>query len=74
MKYSRLFHPWSLDRDLLCHVLLEDPPTFAAALWVAERVLPTLILLSPAVLTQIRVMAKAKVAKVNFILMTLVAL
>ena len=36
--------------------------------------LPTLMLLSPAILTQIRVVAEAKVAKVNFILMTLVAL
>ena len=35
---------------------------------------PTLMLLSPAILTQIRVVAKAKVAKVNFILMTLMAL
>ena len=33
-----------------------------------------LMLLSQAILTQIRVIAKAKVAKVNFILMTLVAL
>ena len=40
--------------------------------WLNE--LPTLMLLSQAVLTQIRVVAKAKVAKVNFILMTLVAL
>ena len=36
--------------------------------------LPTLMLLYPAILTQIRVIDKAKVAKVNFILMTLVAL
>ena len=36
--------------------------------------LSTLMLLSPAVLTQIKDMAEAKVAKVNFILMTLVAL
>ena len=36
--------------------------------------LPALMLLSPAVLTQIRVMVEAKVAKVNFILMILVAL
>ena len=36
--------------------------------------LPALMLLCPAVLTKIRVMAKAKVAKANFILMTLVAL
>ena len=36
--------------------------------------LPTLMLLSWAVLTQIRVFFEAKVAKVNFILMTLVAL
>ena len=35
---------------------------------------PTLMLLSLAILTQIRVVAEAKVAKVNFILMTLVAL
>ena len=36
--------------------------------------LPALMLLSLAILTQIRVVAEAKVAKVNFILMTLVAL
>ena len=36
--------------------------------------LPTLMLSSPAILTQIRVVAKAIVTKVNFILMTLVAL
>ena len=36
--------------------------------------LPTLMLLSLAILTQIGVMAKAKVAKSNFILMNLVAL
>ena len=36
--------------------------------------LPTLILWSPAILSPIRIMAKAKVAKVNFILKTLVAL
>ena len=36
--------------------------------------LPTLMLLSPAILTQVRIMAKTKVAKVKFILMTLVAL
>ena len=35
---------------------------------------PTLMLLSQAILTQIRVMAKAKVAQVNFVLMTLVSL
>ena len=35
---------------------------------------PAFMLLFLDVLTQIRVMAKAKVAKVNFILMTLVAL
>ena len=34
---------------------------------------PTLMLLSWAILSQIRFVAKAKVAKVNFILMTLVA-
>ena len=37
-------------------------------------ILPALMLLSPAALTQIRSMAKAKAAKVDFILMTLVAL
>ena len=36
--------------------------------------LPTLMLLSLAILTHIRVVAEAKVAKVNFILITLVAL
>ena len=36
--------------------------------------LPALMLFYPAILTQIRVMAEAKVAKVNFIPMTLVAL
>ena len=35
---------------------------------------PTLMLLYPAILIQIRVVAEAKVAKVNFIFMTLVAL
>ena len=35
---------------------------------------PALMLLSQAILTQIRVIAKAKVAKVNLILITLVAL
>ena len=35
---------------------------------------PTLMLLSLAILTQIRVVAEAKVAKVNFILKTLVIL
>ena len=36
--------------------------------------LPALMLLSAAILTKIRVVAKAMVTKVNFILMTLVAL
>ena len=36
--------------------------------------LPTLMLMSPEILTQIRLMANAKVAKVNFILITPVAL
>ena len=36
--------------------------------------LPTLMLLSRAILTQIRVIAKAKMAKVSFILMTLIVL
>ena len=36
--------------------------------------LPALMLLFPVILTQIRVVAEAKVAKVNFILMTVVAL
>ena len=52
---------------LRTHLLLQLP--FG---WLSK--LPTLMLLSQAVLTQIRVMAKAKVAKVISILMTLVAL
>ena len=35
---------------------------------------PTLMLLSQAILTQIRVVAEAKVAQANFVLMTLVSL
>ena len=37
-------------------------------------ILPTLLLLSLAIVTQIRAISRAKAAKVNFILMTLVAL
>ena len=52
---------------LRTHLLLQLPFRLLSEL-------PTLMLLSLAILTQIRVVAKAKVAKVNFILMTLVAL
>ena len=52
---------------LMTHLLLQLPFRLLS-------VLPTLMLLSLAILTPIRAVAEAKVARVNFTLMTLVAL
>ena len=63
MRYlNNCVHLYYFDRDLIYHVLFEDPSTFAAALQVFEYVAHLDAIISGTVLTQIRAIVKDKVA------------